>query len=147
MSTHTIIGTVGTDPRLVELQGGRKLVSFRVAETQRRFDSVKNEWVDGDTNWLTAIAFGKLAEHATLSVSKGERVIITGRLQVRNWDDGNGKSGTNVEIVADGLGHDLAFGTTEYTRSNSGAQHGENAIDAAIARAEADAQALIDAVG
>ncbi len=74
------------------------------------------EWKDGDTNWFTITAFKNLAINTANSLSKGERIVVTGTLRVRDWDNGE-RSGTSVEIEADSIGHDLAWGTATFTRT------------------------------
>jgi single-strand DNA-binding protein len=87
-----------------------------MAASHRRFDRTANKWVDGETNWFTVTAFRQLAINAAGSVSKGERVLVTGKLRVRDWDNGE-RAGTSVEIEAEALGHDLTWGTATFTRT------------------------------
>ena len=110
--TITIVGTVGTDPEK-KLRNGVSITTFRVATKERRFDRATGAWVDGETNWYTASAYRRLAEHVFDSVHRRERVVLTGRLRVRNWDTGE-KRGTSVDIDIDAIGHDLLFGTTTF---------------------------------
>jgi len=63
-----------------------------------------------------ATAFRQLAINAAGSVSKGERILVTGKLRVRDWDNGE-RAGTSVEIEADALGHDLCWGNSAFTRT------------------------------
>lgn len=80
---------------------------------------MKGGWVDGETNWCTITTFRQLADNAALSVKKGERVFLSGRLRIREWESGE-RSGTTVEIEADSLGHDLSWGTSNFTRVLAG---------------------------
>lgn len=112
----TISGLVATTPRSVVTQDGLPITSFRLASAQRRFDREQNRWIDSDTNWFTVTSFRQLASNVSASVSKGERVFVTGRLRVRDWDNGE-RSGTSVEVEAEHLGHDLAWGTSSFTRT------------------------------
>lgn len=112
-TTVSIVGTIGTTPRLVRSAANVAFCSFRVANTPRRYDRDTSSWVDGETSWYTVNAFRGLAEHAKASLSLGDRVVVSGRLRVRDWR-GDDRSGTNVEIEADGLGHDLRWGTTRF---------------------------------
>lgn len=118
--TISLTGLVATTPKHVVTATGLTITSFRFASTQRRFDRGEQKWVDGETNWYTVATFRQLAVNVAASVQKGQRVIITGRLRVRDWatDD---KRGTNVEIDADAVGHDLSWGTTVFTRSTAAA--------------------------
>lgn len=116
MSQHlSTVGVIATVPRIFKPSGGTEFCTFRLASTERRFDGMKQEWVDGTTNWFTVNMFRTLAVHAHQSLSKGDRVIVAGRIRVRNWEK-DSKRGTNVEIDADGIGHDLRWGTTRFTK-------------------------------
>ena len=112
----TLTGFVATPPRHIVTSGGLPITSFRMATTQRRFDRAKNAWVDGDTNWYTITTFRQLALNAATSIKKGERVIVSGKLRIRDWANGE-KTGTTIEIDADSVGHDLAWGSTLFSRT------------------------------
>ena len=114
-STITVTGVVGSDPRLHVTTQGLAIASFRLASTRRYFDRAKGTWEDGETNWYTVSGFRQLASNAMASVHKGDRVVVQGRLRVRAWENGE-KSGLAVEIEADSIGHDLAWGTTVLTK-------------------------------
>ncbi|MBX9473053.1 single-stranded DNA-binding protein [Microcella sp.] len=112
----TLTGLVATNPRHITTSEGLAITSFRLASNQRRFDRGQNAWVDGDTNWYTITAFRQLGVHVASSVEKGQRVIVTGRVRVRDWESGE-KSGTTIEIDAESIGHDLTWGRATFTRS------------------------------
>jgi single-strand DNA-binding protein len=113
--TITLTGIVATIPRVLKTGEELAITSFRLASTQRRFDRNRNRWVDGETNWYTVTAFRQLATNAASSVVRGDRVIVSGRVRIREWEAGERK-GTTVEIEADAIGHDLTWGTTAFTR-------------------------------
>ena len=110
---------------------GLAIASFRFGSTSRRYDQPTQKWVEGTVNWFTVTGFRQLADNIATSIHKGDRVIVTGTLRIRDWESGE-KSGTNVDIEADAIGHDLAFGTTSYTRSHQSApaQTGDATQDA-----------------
>ena len=112
----TVTGLVATTPRHLVTQDGLPITSFRMAASHRRFDRTANKWIDGETNWFTVTAFRQFAINAAGSISKGERVLVTGKLRVRDWDNGE-RAGTSVEIEAEALGHDLTWGTATFTRT------------------------------
>jgi single-strand DNA-binding protein len=116
----TLTGIVASPPRSVTTAEGLAITSFRLASNQRRFDKSQEKWVEGDTNWYTVSTFRQLAANAAVSINKGERVVVTGRLRVREWEAG-GKKGTNVEVEADALGHDLSWGTAAFSRGGGAA--------------------------
>jgi single-strand DNA-binding protein len=116
MTTITITGLTATDPRHLITSEGAAISSFRFASTDRRYNRATDKWEDGDTTWFTVSAFRGLAENVKASVKKGERLLITGRLRIRDWETDDRK-GTDVEIEADAIGHDLTWGTTQFTRN------------------------------
>lgn len=146
----TVNGTIASDLRHVVTAEGLEIASFRLASSQRYWDRKRGTFVDGETNWYTITTFRNLAAHANTSLHKGERVLVRGRVRIREWVDGD-KSGRAIEIEADSLGHDLAHGWTHYMRGarqhiagrpadDAGelARQGQEATGAADARAEFD---------
>ena len=111
----TVTGVVGSDPRMHVTTQGLAITSFRLASTRRYFDRAKGTWEDGETNWYTVSGFRQLAQNTAASVRRGDRVVVQGRLRLRAWESGE-KSGTAIEIEADSIGHDLAWGTTTLTK-------------------------------
>jgi single-strand DNA-binding protein len=122
--TIAVSGIVATQPNVISTGDDLKITSFRLASTQRRFDRGRDRWVDGDTNWYTVTTFRQLAVNVGTSVVKGDKVVVTGRLRIREWESGE-KKGINVDIEADSVGHDLAWGTTTFTKAHSAATPSE----------------------
>ena len=112
----TITGLVATDPRHIVTSEGLSITSFRLASAQRRFDRSQERWIDGETNWYTITSFRQLALNCASSIVKGQRVLITGKLRIREWDNGE-RVGTTIDIEAEAVGHDLAWGTATFSRS------------------------------
>jgi single-strand DNA-binding protein len=134
----TVTGVVGSDPRLHVTTQGLAITSFRLASTRRYFDRAKGTWEDGETNWYTVSGFRQLAHNTAASVTKGERVVVHGRLRLRAWESGE-KSGTAIEIEAESIGHDLAWGTTKLTKvrigresASDGGQSNDGGVDAGV---------------
>ena len=116
METISITGLIATTPRHLVTQDGLPITSFRLASSQRRFDKNQNKWVDGETNWYTITSFKSLAINAAKSLNKGDRIMIQGKLRIRDWDNGE-RAGTSVEVEADSIGHDLAWGESVFNRT------------------------------
>ena len=116
--TITLTGLVATEPKNIFTSEGLAITSFRLASTQRRFDRSNQRWIDGDTNWYTVTSFRQLAMNVSTSIKKGQRAIVTGRLRIKEWDNGE-KQGTNIDVEADAVGHDLTWGTANFIRSIS----------------------------
>ncbi|WP_167051276.1 single-stranded DNA-binding protein [Salinibacterium sp. ZJ77] len=138
--TITVTGLIATPITHTVTSDGLEISSFRLVSHHRRFDRDTRSWVDGDTNWFSITAFRQLAANLHASLEKGQRVVVTGRLRVREWRDGE-KSGRDVEIIADALGPDLAWGTAEYTKTPRAAAATQGAPQVAEAPTAADADA------
>lgn len=113
----TITGTIGTEPDF-KRKDGLAITSFRLASTHRYRDNETNSWVEGETSWYSVSIFRVLAENAFASLHKGERVIVTGKLRVREWET-SVKKGITAQIEADSIGHDLLFGTSQFAKGRS----------------------------
>jgi single-strand DNA-binding protein len=111
----TVTGLIATTPRHLITSDGLAITSFRLASSQRRFDRSQNRWIDSETNWYTVTATRDLAVNISTALAKGDRIIVTGTIRVRDWDNGE-RAGTSVEIDALSIGHDLTYGTSVFTR-------------------------------
>ena len=111
----TVIGNAVTDVSLRTTSTGASVASFRIASNSRRFDKSTNTWIEQDPSYLSITAWSHLAENVALSIHKGQALVVTGKLKVKQWQDAE-KSGTNVEIDATAIGHDLNRGTSEFTK-------------------------------
>jgi single-strand DNA-binding protein len=107
MDKITLTGLVATSPRHLVTQEGLPVTTFRLASSEK----------DGATNWYTVQTYRTLAINVASSISKGQRVILTGSLRIRDWDNGE-RAGTSVEVEATSIGHDLSYGTAEFTRTS-----------------------------
>ncbi|WP_288819548.1 single-stranded DNA-binding protein [uncultured Micrococcus sp.] len=154
--TITLRGRVATDLSSRKTANGTTVVGFRLACTERRYDRATGQWSDAHTNWYSVSAFGRLGSHASQSLAKGNPVLVTGRLRIRDWATGE-RSGTSVDVVADSLGHDLNHGVASYIKAPRGVQQewGERVETGQLRRlvdgeepcseAEAEAEAGADA--
>lgn len=115
----TITGNLGAEPEQKILPGGVTVTNFRVGSTHRRFDKAAEKWVDSWTSWYQVSAYRALGENAFASLHKGDRVIVTGSLRVREWDNGT-KRGLAVELEANAVGHDLLWGTSRFEKAARG---------------------------
>lgn len=117
--TIAITGNIVAAPEQRRLPNGVPVTSFRVASTHRWFDTSAKEWVDLYTNYYDVQAFRALGEHAFASLARGQRVFVKGRLRLREWESGE-KRGKSLEIEADTVGHDLLWGTSVFTKADTG---------------------------
>lgn len=111
----TLVGNLGADPDYRRTDGGTEIANFRVGCTERRQDRSSGEWADGPTSWWRVACFRGLAANAAASLRRGDRVVVTGTVRVQQWER-DGRSGTSLEVVADAVGHDLAWGTSRFER-------------------------------
>ena len=112
-STITVVGNLTRDPELRFTTGGRGTANFGIAVSRRY--QVNNEWQE-QTSFFNIVAWGTLAENAAATLNKGHRVIVTGRLEQRSWDDKDGQKKSIVEIVADEIGPSLRWARAEVER-------------------------------
>lgn len=127
--TITVRGYVATDVRSTTADSGLAIAGFRMCTTERRYDRDTGSWADGQTNWFSVSLFRQLATNAAFSIHKGDRVIVTGRLKVRQWVSDDGRSGTSVDIDAESVGHDLMWGTANYRRNVQNRAAGEGGAE------------------
>lgn len=117
----TVVGNLTADPELRYTQGGLAVANFTIASTPRTFDRQTNDWKDGDSLFLRASCWRDLAEHVAGSVQKGNRVIATGRLKQRSYDDRDGNKRTAIELEVDEIGPSLKNATATVLRKQNGA--------------------------
>jgi single-strand DNA-binding protein len=113
----TIVGNLGADPELRYTSSGLAAASFNVAVAHRKYDRQANEWQDAGTTWYRVNAWRNLAENAANSLTRGTRVVVTGSLASRAWEDREGNKRESWEITADALGPDLSYATARVMRS------------------------------
>ncbi|KQM82010.1 single-stranded DNA-binding protein [Agromyces sp. Leaf222] len=122
----TVVGNLTADPELRYTQGGLAVANFTIASTPRTFDRQANEWKDGEALFLRASCWREFAEHVAGSLTKGSRVIATGRLKQRSYETKEGEKRTSIELEIDEIGPSLRYATASITRapSNRGAVGG-----------------------
>ncbi|WP_104084227.1 single-stranded DNA-binding protein [Cryobacterium sp. Y11] len=115
----TVVGNLTSDPELRYTQNGLAVANFTIASTPRTFDRAKNEWVDGDALFLRASVWREFAEHVAGSLTKGSRVIASGRLKQRSYQTKEGEKRTSMELEIDEIGPSLRYATASLTRAQS----------------------------
>ena len=139
----TVVGNLTDDPELKFTPSGAAVANFTVASTPRTFDKQTNEWKDGDALFLRCAAWRQLAENVAESLQKGQRVVVTGALRVRQFERQDGSKGTSVELNVDEVGPSLRYATAKVTKvsrsGNSGGGGGGGWDQPAAAQASAPA--------
>jgi single-strand DNA-binding protein len=115
----TVVGNLTADPELRYTQGGLAVANFTIASTPRTFDRQANEWKDGEALFLRASCWREFAEHVAGSLTKGSRVIATGRLKQRSYETKEGEKRTSMELEIDEIGPSLRYATATITRAQS----------------------------
>jgi len=126
-STITVIGNLTNDPELRFTPSGSAVANFTIASTPRTFDRQSNEWKDGETLFLRAAVWREAAENVAESLTKGMRVIVTGRLKSRSYETKEGEKRTVIELEVDEIGPSLRYANAKVTRtqrSGGGGQGG-----------------------
>ncbi len=113
----TVIGNLTGDPELRFTPSGAAVASFTVASTPRTFDRQSNDWKDGDTLFLRCSVWRQAAENVAESLTKGQRVIVQGRLKQRSFETKEGEKRTVVELDVDEVGPSLRSATAKVQKT------------------------------
>jgi single-strand DNA-binding protein len=125
-TTITVIGNLTNDPELRFTPSGSAVANFTIASTPRTFDRQSNEWKDGETLFLRAAVWREAAENVAESLTKGMRVIVTGRLKSRSYETKEGEKRTVIELEVDEIGPSLRYANAKVNRTQrSGGQGGQ----------------------
>ncbi|MGY4859526.1 single-stranded DNA-binding protein [Cryobacterium sp. AP23] len=120
----TVVGNLTSDPELRYTQNGLAVANFTIASTPRNFDRATSEWKDGEALFLRASVWREFAEHVAGSLTKGSRVIASGRLKQRSYETKEGEKRTSMELEIDEIGPSLRYTTASLTRAQSAAARG-----------------------
>lgn len=120
----TVTGNVVAEVELRFVPSGAAVANFRIASTPRTFDKSTNEFKDGETLFLGVTVWRDQAEHVAESITKGMRVIVTGRLTQRQYEDRDGQKRSSYDIQADEVGPSLKTATAVVTKAANGGQGG-----------------------
>jgi len=124
-----LTGFVASEPSFKRLATGTSTAKLRVAYTERRLNRETGEWGDGPTSFVTVLCWRSLADNVAMCLRKGEPVLVRGRLRVREYEGKDGSRGTETEIDASSVGHDLNRGVAHFSRTRRAP--GETAAESA----------------
>jgi len=113
----TLIGNLTNDPELRFTPSGAAVAKFTVASTPRYMDRQTNEWKDGDTLFLNCQIWRQAAENVAESLTRGMRVIVSGRLKQRSYETKEGEKRTVYEVEVDEVGPSLRNATAKVTKT------------------------------
>jgi single-strand DNA-binding protein len=116
----TVIGNLTADPELRFTSSGVAVANFTVASTPRTFDKNANEWKDGEALFLRCSIWRQAAENVAESLTRGARVIVSGRLKQRSFETREGEKRTVVELEVEEIGPSLKYATAKVNRVSRG---------------------------
>lgn len=111
-----ITGNLTQDPELKYLSSGAAVAAFTVASTPRVFDKASGEWKDQDALFMRCSAWRDLAENVANSLTRGMRVVVSGRLRQRSFETSAGEKRTVVELEVDEVGPSLRYATAKVSK-------------------------------
>lgn len=120
----TVVGNLVNDTELRYLPNGAAVATIRVASTPRTFNKETNQWEDGEALFLTCNIWRQAAENVAESLTKGMRVVVTGRLKQRSYQTKEGEQRTVFEVEADEIAPSLRYATAQVTRNERGGNGG-----------------------
>ncbi|ONI82190.1 single-stranded DNA-binding protein [Saccharothrix sp. ALI-22-I] len=119
-TTITVVGNLTADPELRFTQSGAAVASFTVASTPRTFDKASGEWKDGEALFLRCNVWRQVAENVAESLTRGSRVLVTGRLRQRSFETKEGEKRTVIELEVDEIGPSLRYATAKVNKVSRG---------------------------
>lgn len=117
-TTITVVGNLTADPELRFTPSGAAVANFTVASTPRIFDRQSSEWKDGEALFLRCNIWREAAENVAESLTRGSRVIVTGRLKQRSFETREGEKRTVFEVEVEEIGPSLKYATAKVNRAN-----------------------------
>jgi single-strand DNA-binding protein len=132
-NTVCLVGNVTRDPELRYTTGGRGIASFGLAVNRRWQNKLTNEWEE-QVSFFNVTAWANLGENVCQSITKGARVIVSGRLEQRSWETDDGEKRSVIEVIADEVGPSMRWATCEITRNE------RESVGSASANARRDAE-------
>jgi single-strand DNA-binding protein len=123
-TTITVVGNLTADPELRFTSSGAAVASFTVASTPRTFDKASGEWKDGEALFMRCSIWRQAAENVAESLTRGSRVIVSGRLKQRSYDTREGEKRTVIELEVDEVGPSLKYATAKVNKVSRGSGGG-----------------------
>jgi len=112
----TLVGNVTRDPELRFTPSGQATATFGLAVNRRWQNRQTQEWEEA-TSFFDVVCWREMAENVSESLTRGSRVIVTGRLEQRSWETPDGDKRSRVEVIADELGPSLRWATAQVVRN------------------------------
>jgi single-strand DNA-binding protein len=143
-NTVELIGNITRDPELRFTPSGAAVANFGLAVNRRWRNQQTNEWEE-QVSFFDIVCWRELAENVAESLTKGSRIMVSGRLDQRSWETQDGDKRSKVEVVADEVGPSLRWATAQITRNERRDGGGSGGgFDSAPPRTEPPAAAFND---
>lgn len=127
MSNHTtLIGNLGADPELKYTPNGKAVVTLRVADTPRNLDRSSGQWVNGETDWVTVVAWENLAENVAASLKKGDKVVVMGSYRAEKFTDKEKVERVTRKLVATEISPSLTYAKVTVEKQQASSNDGGN---------------------
>ncbi|MDT7552260.1 MAG: single-strand DNA-binding protein [Pseudonocardiales bacterium] len=120
----TVVGNLTADPELRFTPSGAAVANFTVASTPRNFDRQAGEWKDGEALFMRCNVWRQAAENVAETLTRGMRVMVSGRLKQRSYETREGEKRTVVELEVDEVGPSLKYATAKVNRVSRGSGDG-----------------------
>ena len=125
----TVVGNLTDDPELRFTPQGVAMARFTIASTPRAYDNATGQWKDGTALFLRATAWREIATNIAESLTKGMRVVVTGRLVQHNWKTEQGENRSMLGLDVDEVGPSLRFATAKVTKAQRNGNPGTRPAD------------------
>ncbi|MBA2311125.1 MAG: single-stranded DNA-binding protein [Pseudonocardiales bacterium] len=123
-TTITVVGNLTADPELRFTPSGAAVANFTVASTPRSFDKASGEWKDGEALFMRCNIWRQAAENVAETLTRGMRVVVSGRLRQRSYETREGEKRTVVELEVDEIGPSLKYATAKVNKVSRGSGGG-----------------------
>jgi single-strand DNA-binding protein len=120
----TVVGNLTADPELRFTPSGAAVANFTVASTPRQFDKQSGEWKDGEALFMRCNIWRQAAENVAETLTRGSRVIVSGRLKQRSYETREGEKRTVVELEVEEVGPSLRYATAKVNKFSRGSGGG-----------------------
>lgn len=128
-NTVELVGNLTRDPELRFTPNGAAVASFGLAVNRRWRNQQTNDWEE-QTSFFDIVCWRELAENVSESLTRGTRIMVTGRLEQRSWETQEGEKRSKVEVIADEVGPSLRWATAEVTKNERRSAGGGGGYDA-----------------
>jgi single-strand DNA-binding protein len=138
-ASFSVSGYVATEPKLGVTKSGVRSLYMRVGWTPRWLDRTTGDWNDQPTSFVSVVCYRRVAQNAGACLRRGDPIVLRGTLRVREFGEEGGPRQHSVDVVAESIGHDLARGTTHFTRRAAHVEMTAEERELALAAAERQA--------